>query len=277
MSQELVRVLDDLREKGVHLPLSINAAPAGLETVRVSELLDGGPRLREIVERIAQRKGTDDLAAAASLFQKRYCGQLLASILTPLTHLGLGLSATAECMEIVLVEDLPAGLVLHVSAAPTVLRERLAQEDALGAFPRAQSEEQLRQMVFHAMFDENIGRLSMQIATEIGLSLRVMWGNIGNYACYLCDELCKTPDLKQHAIRDRDALLNCTGFESSQPLSCACDSIYLEEANPPRWLRVRSTCCLAYKFAGHTPCYTCPRLSREERVAALGEKALHKA
>lgn len=275
MSQELQSVLDQLRADGVHLPLSIGASPAGLQTIKVSDLLEG-PRLREMIERIAHRKGTDDLIAAASLFQKRYCGQLLAAILTPLTHLGIGFLAPAEQVEIVLVEDLPAGIVLHLPEAPQILQERVRGTADLHPLPRARHERELRNAVFQALFDDNLGRLSLQIATEIRLSLRVMWGNIGNYSCYLYEGLCQNQALTPWAARDRDALLTCTGVGKNPPLSCSCEMEFFDEIEPPRWVRVRATCCLAYKF-GQSPCITCPKLSREERVLKLGKKALHKA
>ncbi|MBL0385724.1 hypothetical protein JJB07_03585 [Tumebacillus sp. ITR2] len=255
----LTRTLHDLNAQGIELSFTVDTPPDGpyQEILRVQDLLEG-PRLREVIERVARRMNTDDLAAAASLFQKRYCAQLLISILTPLTRLRLGILAPAESVEIVLVDDLPARLVLHKPETRTAPFENLEKEDSL------------RRAVFRSLFDDNLGRLSLQIATEIGLSLRVMWGNLGNYSCWLYEEvLTQEQTLQDRALRDFEALMACPGMTKTPPLSCACNKVFLEEAEPPQWVRVRQTCCLAYKFADRPPCYTCPRLSSAERAKMI--------
>ncbi|KEO81881.1 IucA/IucC family C-terminal-domain containing protein [Tumebacillus flagellatus] len=228
-----------------------------MTTISVCDLLEG-PHLRHHIESIARRLGTDDLAAAASLFQKRYCGKLLSSVLNPLTRLRVGILAPAEALDIVLEDDLPAEVVLH---APQTRMVNLHD---------AQEEDRLRSEVFRALFDDNLGRLSMRIASEIGVSLRVLWGNIGNYGCWLYEDvLLQDPDLQDRARRDFEALMACPGMDKTPPLACSCQKVFVEDAEPPRWARVRQTCCLAYKFEGRTPCYTCPRLSMAQRAELL--------
>ncbi|WP_018133463.1 (2Fe-2S)-binding protein [Effusibacillus pohliae] len=115
------------------------------------------------------------------------------------------------------------------------------------------------------MFDGNLGRLIDRIAGEFGLSLAIMWGNVGNYVGYLNEQYQgasrTTPELKQHL----EALHTSRGFEAP-PLRSTYQTVRLHALTPPESVRVRSTCCLWYQFPGNRPCLTCPRLDSQERA-----------
>jgi len=273
MNRELAQLLVQMRAKGLYVPLYSEAETAGCDVAAVSELLEGS-RLHELIDEIAGRAGTDDRVAAASMFQKRYSGVLLSAVLTPMTAAGVGLLAEADQVKILLEDGIPKGLVLSDDVRPLVLPERLTSYmKSFGGndWLQVRYEDSLRSAVYTSLFDNNLGLLAMRIATEIGLSLRVMWGNIGNYSCYLYEQLVETKGVQERALRDSDSLMTCAGIGTT-PLSCSCERVFLEEARPPQWVRVRSTCCLKYKLDGGC-CSTCPRLSREERVAVWSVEA----
>lgn len=273
MKPELAQLCDTLRAGGCALPLYGATHAAEAVVVPVRELLEGD-RLHRLIDRIADKASTKDRVAAASQFQKRYSGVLLGAVLSLMTRAGVGLRVEPEHLAVLLVDDLPAGLLVSDEVVPLVLPERLKRVDPgmdVTGWDLVKYEDSLRSAVYESLFDNHLGPLAMRIATEVGLSLRVMWGNIGNYCCYAYDAFCEDEMVKEQAVRDRDSLMTCSGIGGT-PLSCSCDRVYLEELAPPMWVRVRSTCCLRYKLDADC-CATCPRLSHQERLEIWSEVA----
>lgn len=264
-----IRLLDSLRNKGLHLAVSFAEEPDRPESVPMKELLQP-ERLRAAVEHVAERMKSGNLAAAASLFQKRYSGILLGSVLGPLSAAGVGLFAAAEETEVVLTDGLPTAVVLHSRRNPLVLTERLPEEFRPFAerWQYVDTADHLRQPVLQSVFDHNIGPLIYSLAMEIGLSPRVMWGNVGNFVGYLYSHLGEQPDHRENAVLDKAALLDSVGFDAP-PLGQTYQEVWLEEAQPAQWIRVRSTCCMWNKFPGNKSCYTCPLICNKERAELL--------
>ncbi|MFC4766607.1 siderophore-iron reductase FhuF [Effusibacillus consociatus] len=255
----LENVLDQLRSKGLHLPVvfpdGLNKEPVELNVVSVQDLLSGD-KLEDLIARAARRMNSGNLAAAASLFQKRYASALLASVLNPLLRENIGILADSEQTEIVLEDDLPAGIRLKDPSKWVWL----------------ESGSPLITQVFEAVFDDNLGQLIYRIASEFGLSPMIMWGNVGNYIGYVHEQFSKDPSQGDFTKEIFDRLLKGSGF-NAPPFCSTYQTVLLEEAEPAQWVRVRSTCCLWYQFPGNQnkPCSTCPRLSGKERTKLLAK------
>lgn len=277
---ELQRLCDKLHERDMYLPLYLQHAPAGMESIPVATLLTEAG-LTAMIDRVAARLGTDNRIAAASLFQKRYASKLLASILTLMTSVGVGLLADSDSTELVLEDDLPAGILLRQSDVPLVYTERLLaifpEIDTTG-WTQVKDTRQLRKYVFEAMFEHNMFQLIYHITSTVGLSPKVMWGNIGNFCAWLYDEeLIGRPHMRAFALSDRHAVMNSIGYGAA--LSNTYDMVALPEVGEDTCVRVRHTCCLWNQMPGQekSSCVTCPRLTREERVARLKNQGpLHK-
>jgi ferric iron reductase protein FhuF len=263
------RLLEQLRSRELHIPLTLIGEPDRPESVPFHQLFTGDT-LQNRIQRVAERMNSYKLTAAASLFQKKYASSLLASVLQPMTFAGAGFLANGDDMEIVLINDLPAGILLKGEALPLLLPERLPfQGSEPDGWQIVDSAEHLRREVFRAAFDNNLGPLIYRIAAEFDLSPRIMWGNVGNYCGFLYGEKLESPLAGCQGFgEDRSALLNSVGFDAPK-LHHTFREVWLAEAEPAQWIRVRSSCCLWYQFPGNKRCYTCPNLCDNERAELL--------
>ncbi|MGB8953897.1 MAG: ferric iron reductase, partial [Tumebacillaceae bacterium] len=267
-NKKLFGLFITLDMQGLRVPLEFAEGPGRVESVKIARLLTDEQLLHQHIQAVAKRMNSTDLIAAASLFQKRYASVLLGSILTPMSTLGIGLLATAEVTEIVLVDDLPNQLVLKAGHERIVLPARLAARSTvkMEEMVAVESDADLRDRVFHAVFDNNLGPLIYRLASEFGLSPRIMWGNVGNFCGFLYDEeLGKREVYREASAKDQEALLLSTGFDAP-PLVNTYRNVWLAEAEPAQWIRVRSSCCMWYKFPDKRPCYTCPIVCSSERA-----------
>ncbi|HEU4965679.1 MAG TPA: ferric iron reductase [Bacilli bacterium] len=270
------QLLDRLRAEEFPIPLAFADETERTDSIPLLRLLEGDT-LREQIEKVARKKDSDNLTAAASLFQKRYAGTLLAAVLTPMSTFGVGFLAHFDETEVVLEDGLPVEIVLRGNRPPLVFptrlppsMQRMAQENEWTAVEQVRD---LRWPVLQAAFNNNLGPLIYKLASEFKLAPRVMWGNIGNYVGYLYDLLRSKEAFYAQAAQDRDSLLHSVGFDGP-PLGKTFTEVWLPELDPPQWVRVRSSCCMWYKFPGNKPCYTCPLLCNEERAEVLSS---HKA
>lgn len=275
MNPVLNQLLTTMRDQQQHLPFTIGALGSEHQaSVTVQDLLEGDTLLDHI-RRLAEQRQTDDLQAAASLFQKRVSSLLLGSVLTPMTRAGVGLIADPATTSICLADHHPAHVHLHGEQSPLVYKERM-----LTAYPDYQEadwntsvdENELRAVVFQKLFVETLAPLSLRVAEVTGLSLRILWGNIGNYIAYFFDQLRNDSLLAEQALRDEAALMTEVGYDIC-PIEKTSELHFIEEASPPQWVRIRSTCCLWCHLASGEYCKTCPRLTREQRVEKLNQMA----
>jgi|GEM_PF-5000189 len=258
----------------MNIPAVVESASDDFESVSVDDLFSGDT-LNTLVHRVAARMNTANLVASAALFQKRYTSQLLATVLSPMTTIGLGVLADLSSTKIKLVDDLPAGVVLKENCEVVVIPERF-QTEHLDVFCSewkvAGNQKQLRDLVFSALFSQNQFPLMEHISQTFGLSPKVMWGNIGNYTGYLYDLLDKQSHIRSVADEDRKALHGLVFAD--QPLSKTYRMVKLEQDELDHHTRVRTSCCLWYQLAGSCDkaCVTCPLISQSQRVAKLFNK-----
>jgi ferric iron reductase protein FhuF len=277
---DLQRLCLELGERDLHLPLLFEHSPDLTETICALELLTGD-RLPKLVDTVAHNMKSDIRAAAASLFQKWYVGLLIPSVLAPLTTAGIGVLADAASTEVVLEDGLPAQIRLLPSCRIVVLPERLERflpgataRLGLDACETVADEETLRQLVFDTLFEGHLLPFLYHMASVIPVSPKVLWGNVANYSAYLYDEeLVRFAELQEQVLRDREAVLSTSAYKA--PLGDMFHNETLDELDPPRCVRVRHVCCMRNQFPGleNKSCLTCPRLTREERVARYSQSA----
>lgn len=263
----LSELINDLRCSGFHIPLSMQE-DSETDTVCLADLLRDNDILQSRVTRLSNRMGTFNTFAVASLFQKRFSFVLLAAILTPLSTIGVGILPEPAHTRIIFQDDLPVGLLISEHHVPLILLERLPMR--LAAYPatdwlKVEEAQTLRTTVFRSLFDSIIGPLIYRIASQFGLSPKVMWANVGSTCAGLYEKICDTPISIPHALEDREALLENVGF-TAPPLANTYKSIWLQEAQPAQWVRVQSACCLRHCLPNNRPCLTCPRLAPSERA-----------
>ncbi|WP_139491241.1 IucA/IucC family C-terminal-domain containing protein [Brevibacillus dissolubilis] len=268
---QLAPLLDNLRDRGMHIPCYVDDPTDTGETISIQELITDSERLAFLIRRVARRMKSENLVAAASLFQKRYAGSLLATVLTPMSTIGVGILADWQKAKIRIVNDLPSGLVLPNNCPVILLSERMQEEYRCHCcleWRETESEETLRQNVFQAVFHNNLWMMMTKITKLFGLSPKVMWGNIGNYCGFLYEKLDQEPAYQSHANRDRHIIHRELSYDG-QSLESTYQVVTFKEVAPTACSRVRSTCCLWYQFPDGGPCITCPRLSKLERVEQL--------
>jgi ferric iron reductase protein FhuF len=276
---DLQRLCLELAERDLHLPLIFDRSPDLTDVIFAPELLSGD-RLPKRVDTVAANMKTDIRAAAASLFQKWYCGLLIPSVLAPLTTAGIGVLADAASTEITLENGLPAQIRLLPTCRIVVLPERLErflpgalERLDLDAFEIVADEETLRQRVFDSLFEGHLLPFLYHMSAVIPVSPKVLWGNIANYCAHLYDdELARFTELHEQVQRDREAVMSTSAYRA--PLGDTFHFENLDELDSPRCVRVRNVCCMRNQFPGfeNKSCLTCPRLSREERTARYSEK-----
>ncbi len=262
-----IELLTRLRTEGMRLPFQFAQEQDRPEGIAIGQLLQDSALLRATMENVAKQMNSGNLVAAASLFQKRLASLLLASVLTPLSTVGLGLLADADSTEIVLVDNLPVSVIL-CDRESLLLVNRLPQ-DWQNLEPGLVREDIATvQRVLKAVFDQTLGPLIYRIAAEFNLSPKVMWGNVGNFVGYLYGELCEHPTYQQAAIVDREYVFNSVGFTAPK-LGDTFQEVWLEEISPARKVRVRNSCCLWNQFPGNRSCTTCPLVCNAERAELL--------
>ncbi|TCP55753.1 ferric iron reductase protein FhuF [Tumebacillus sp. BK434] len=261
-----LKVLERLREEGMRLPFQFAEEADRAEGVAIGRLLRDPALLHELMHKVAQQMQSDNLVAAASLFQKRLASVLLASVLTPLSTVGLGLIVDADTTEIVLVDNMPASVILG-GKQQLLLVNRLPQ-DVQNLGGHVHDDLAAVQHVLKAVFDNTLGPLIYQIASEFNLSPKVMWGNVGNFVGYLYGELCEHAIYKHGAAADKELVFNSVGF-TAPPLAETFREEWFEEITPARKIRVRNSCCLWNQFPGNKSCTTCPLVCSAERAELL--------
>ena len=92
---------------------------------------------------------------------------------------------------------------------------------------------------------------------------RALWGIGADVCAEAFMFMGRNLDLEQEALDFAEKLL-----AGPSPLSGQSNFFILEHGGNGKTIRVRNICCLYYKL-GNGPCLTCPRLTKEERVAKL--------
>ena len=242
------------------------AAPPRARVVPASELLEPSA-LRAHVQEIADGMNTKDLRAAGSLWNKHYNASVLYGALAAMTFAGVGLDMSVPNMSVVLVGGWPKGAVLHdrdlVTYSPRL------PEGLSGGRPASLAE--LHRFVITNAFEQHLVHHFRAARLGAGVPTEVLWSNAGNLIAAFYDDLDPTGPA---TAADRAAFLEDRGAPVGRNPNPFIGAVYYEplhEPELPNKVRIRNVCCLRYRVDSYKPCYTCPRLTPEERIALMTE------
>jgi ferric iron reductase protein FhuF len=229
-------------------------APHDHLVVPAAQFLDTGT-LSRTLRGVAEHLGTSNLRAVASLWHKHYTTTLLRPILAAMTLAGVGLDGAITNVSVALDKSgLPKRLILHDTTAIVT-----------------HSRQDLQRFTLDNVRERHLALLIDQLRAVTGVSRRILWTNVANLVADLYDGLTRRPEVST-AAEDRQALLDSpvdllTG--GVNPLHNLVSYQPIDVPGLPEAARCRQACCERHLLPGYKPCYTCPRLSLEQRIAAL--------
>lgn len=234
-------------------------------------------RLLEAIAKTAAEWETDNLQAAASVWNKYYSSTLLPGVLAYMTLLGVGVDASLENVSIVLTDNKPQALLLH-NLNNAVIYQRRFPQSIPASYPEnllVSSVADLHQVVFTNLLQRHLAFAIDRVHSLTKLSKAVMWGNAGNLCVFLYEKFAELLDEKTAVDEDRLVLLeqrnNCI-IPKVNPLYKPVRYEQLTDPDLPPLVSVRRTCCLVYLLPNLTNCSDCPRLNAEERIALLKQE-----
>lgn len=250
--------------------LAVFPSGDGVELVPAVAYLE--PRtLLAAVERVRKAYQAPDLRVAASRWNKHYNAALLPGVLSAMTLLGVSLSAAIKNVSIVLRDGLPVALQIHNLAETAVYPGRLPCP-GLRFGRELQSVMELQRTVFTGLVH---GHLALVIDRLHGLSRvprEILWGNAGNLCADLYERIAACREVEVAVAEDRRALLELPMSGVMAGPDPLYQSVRYEHADGScltRATRVRRTCCLRYRLPDSSPCYVCPLLTSDERIALV--------
>ncbi|GAA3327659.1 hypothetical protein GCM10020331_068490 [Ectobacillus funiculus] len=136
-----------------------------------------------------------------------------------------------------------------------------------------QSRDAWREQLLQELFQEHLSVMIASLERETGFSASVMWSHIAYYIHVMYERWIREetdPLIQERIIADFAYLqkLPAKWFGARDQKSAVC-VIFLHETSYRRQAGTcpKKTCCLNYKTeTSKGPCYTCPRLSEQERL-----------
>lgn len=237
--------------------LRLGAAPA--EAIPATRFLDAG-FLREEVRRYAERLGSPDLRAAASVWSKHYVASFAPAVCALMTLGGVGLDARAAACRVLRRDGVPHETYFD---EPALLAHATRAKAGAAGLRTTASPDELHAFVLPALLDHHLAPLFGALHEACRLSPRIAWSNVGNSLAWYYDQFALLdPDASRE---DRRAILE----DPASPLHDPVGYEHLHEHGLPRRVQVRRVCCLRYRLPDTTVCYTCPRLASGERASLL--------
>ena len=234
-------------------------------------------RLKEAIAQTAADYETDNLQAAASLWNKYYNNTVLPGVLAYMTLLGVGVDASLENVSIVIADNKPQALLLNNFNNTLIYKGRFPQSIPT-SYPEnlfVNSVADLHQAVLTNLFQRHIALVIDRIHSLTKLPKAVMWGNAGNLCVFLYERFSELLDEKTAVDEDRLVLLEQRHsgiIPTGNPLYKPIRYEQLTDPELPPLVSVRRTCCLVYLLPKLTSCSDCPHLKTEERIALLKQE-----
>ncbi len=232
--------------------------------VTTAELAADGGLLDELLDRVGRAYKTDDRAVMGTLFLRGYLWRILISAVAAFLidrrlpglgpeNVALHFDENGRAAGLAFVERSFAALPADRDAVHSDARV-FATEDALLAWLRDQLEGHLT------------NHISSLRSLRVRRGTRVLWGA----AVDVCAEAFMF--VGRELRREGEACsLGGRLLAGPSPLSGPTNYFVLEYDGRSELTRVRNTCCLYYKV-GDGACFTCPRISNEERLRRLAEE-----
>ena len=248
--------------------------PADAETIAATDLVQREP-LRHYAARAVKEWSDhpldEDPRAAVSRLVRRYLGSLVTAALVPLAH-GVGLDTSPAKVRIVMVDDLPRGIVLDVDEVFTSSARRTAWP-VRGR--DAGNLDGLRRRVLVPLFTHCAWLFDTVIA-NIKVSPQLLWSTAAEQVDSLYDNAIDGPDaaLFASAATDRELMLfgeSLPGVAGPNPMR---DLLYWEPSSEPAHrIEVRRVCCANFVVPGRTQvyCRNCDLITPAERLVKWNE------
>lgn len=226
--------------------------------------------LEPALQHLAANLGTTNLRAVTSQWHKHYSAALLQPVLAAMTVAGIGLDGSMDNTAFTFdAKGFPRKLVLSNTAPVLVYGPRWDGAPAVCGLP------DLQRVVADTVRERHLAPLIDRLRTVTGIPRRILWTNVANVVADLYDKLAGRPETCGAAAEDRAALLD----SSADLLGGGANPLFgLVRYEPvavpglPEQVRCRNACCQRYSLPGFQACTTCPRLSLEQRLAAMEKK-----
>ena len=248
--------------------------PASAETVAAPDLVRREP-LRHYAARAVKewsdRPWDEDPRAAVSRLVRRYLGSLVTAALVPLAH-GIGIDTSPERVRIVLVDDLPRGVVLDVDEVFTSA-ERPTTWPVHGR--DVGDLDALRRRALVPLFT-HCAWLFDTVMEHIKVSSQLLWSTAAEQVDGLYENAIDGPDagVFAHAAADRELMLfgdSLPGVAGPNPMR---DVLFWEPYHEgAHRIQVRRVCCANFVVPGRTQvyCRNCGLITPAERLAKWDE------
>lgn len=250
--------------------LAVSPPGDGFELVPAVAYLDQRTMLTA-VEWARQVYQAPDLRVAASLWNKHYNAALLPGVLAAMTLLGVSLNVAITNVSIVLRDGLPTALQVHNLAEAAVYPRRLPCP-SLRLSRTLQSVPELQRTVFAGLVRGHLALVIDRLHDLARVPREILWGNAGNLCADLYDRIATCKEVEDAAAEDRRALLELPAgavMAGPNPLFRSVRYERPEDSSLTKASRVRRTCCLRYRLPDSDPCYVCPLLTSDERIALV--------
>jgi ferric iron reductase protein FhuF len=250
--------------------LAVSPVGDGVDLIPAAALLDQ-QTLLATVERASDVYQAPDLRVAGSLWNKHYNAALLPGVLAAMTLFGVSVNAAIANTSIVLRGGLPTALWVHDVADVGVYPHRLPRPRT-GFAREYRSVPDLQRAVLSALVHGHLDLVIDRLHGLVRVPREILWGNAGNLCADLYDRIAACSEVGEAAAEDRRALLELpasAAMVGPNPLYRSVRYEQAEDSSLTRANRVRRTCCLRYRLPDSDPCYVCPLLTRDERVALV--------
>jgi siderophore synthetase component len=142
--------------------------------------LSDRPILIELIEQFAASRGEGDLRRATRLFLERYADVCCPGLLTLMCKYGVGLEPHLQNSILVFRDGEPLRLLVRDFGGVRILLNRLKRrgihaELAAGSAVIADDENDLRNKLYYALFQNHFGELTACLVRSLGLHEREVW------------------------------------------------------------------------------------------------------
>lgn len=199
-----------------------------------------------------------DLKVTASLFIKRYCAYI--GILEGMSRRNIGLSLSLSDLSFVCSET-------TVAVYTPVFPVKECPREERGIW---------RERFLTGLFRDHVAIMIDALARETKLSASIMWGHVAFYVHVMYRKWIqeeKNEAVRERLVADFQYLLAAPpelfGSQINNPLQMS----FCKMKTADKEILLRRTCCLNYKAGTKGACYTCPRLTEQERIQQLQKYA----
>ncbi len=235
--------------------LVVSPLPGEVEIISATDYLQPD-RLRGAINTLAAEHNIQELAVAASLWNKLYNNALILAVLPPMTLLGIGVEASTETIQIIIQENQPQRILLN-PLRTIIYPSRLGR--VLPDQAVASGLNELHTFVLKPLF-QHLHLLITNLNNLTHLPRSVMWGNTGNVYAYLHEQMLSYPGAAPACQSDWHQIIEqprtADGTQRNPLHRIMNENV---DSSEPRHLR--QVCCLLFRLPeGEGYCGNCPFL-----------------